>query len=330
MKITQIMKRGTAVLLTAALTLSALPGIAILQTAQTAKAAGYGINNPTTDSDGVTTWDCVYFGNYYQSSETAKEPIKWRVLSVNGDDAFLLADQNLDCKPYNETYTSVTWETCTLRSWLNGYGEAGNINGKDYSGDNFIDVAFNQTEQSAIRTTSVINEDNPSFGTSGGNTTQDKIYLLSITEASNASYGFHATFGTASETRYSKNTDYAKAQGAYTSSSSSASYAGNGWWWLRSPALGADGASFVDDYGSDDYDTGNVDHDFNAVRPALHLNLSSSVWRGAGQVSSSGGSNTTGGSGGERLPRLLGRVTGGWNVLPTVPWKPAVWSGFQR
>lgn len=284
------MKRGTAVLLTAALTLSVLPGSSILQTAQPAQAAGYGISNPTTDSDGVTTWDCVYFGNYYQSSETAKEPIKWRVLSVNGDDAFLLADQNLDGKPYNETYTSVTWETCTLRSWLNGYGAGSNVDGKDYSGDNFLDAAFSQTEQSAIRTTSVINEDNPTYGTEGGNTTQDKIYLLSIAEASNASYGFQATFDTESETRVATNT-------AHTASYSYMNSTGNtDWWCLRSPGHFANHASSVSYGGSGSYNGWDVNDYINAVRPALHLNLSSDLWRGAGQVTSAGG------GGGETTP----------------------------
>ena len=45
--------------------------------------SSYGLSNPTI-SNGVTTWDCIYFGNYYQSNSSTKEPIKWRVLSING------------------------------------------------------------------------------------------------------------------------------------------------------------------------------------------------------------------------------------------------------
>ncbi|MDD5948738.1 MAG: DUF6273 domain-containing protein, partial [Lachnospiraceae bacterium] len=102
------------------------------------------LSNPRTDSNGVVTWDCVYFGNYPQSDATGqtKEPIKWRVLSVNGNDAFLVADQNLDGQQYNTTNTDTTWETCTMRSWLNGYDSSSNTNGVDFSSDNFIDRAF--------------------------------------------------------------------------------------------------------------------------------------------------------------------------------------------
>lgn len=38
----------------------------LVTTAKAAKAADYGLSNPRTNSDGVTTWDCVYFGNYWQ------------------------------------------------------------------------------------------------------------------------------------------------------------------------------------------------------------------------------------------------------------------------
>lgn len=262
-------------------------------------AAGYGISNPRTDSSGVTTWDCIWFGNYWQSNETTKEPIKWRVLSVNGDDAFLLADQNLDCQPYNTEYTNVTWETCTLRTWLNS---------------TFYQNAFSAAEQSAIRTTTVVNEDNPTYGTEGGNNTQDKVYLLSIAEASNAAYGFNSEFYEESETRYAKNTEYAKKQGASTSTSDS--YAGNGWWWLRSPGNSSSRAAHVNGSGSgSDYGL-YVDYDPNAVRPALHINLKassdaiSSTWSKAGTVSSAGGST--------------GGATAGPTLTPTFPTeKPA-------
>ena len=121
--------------------------------------SSYGLSNPTI-SNGVTTWDCIYFGNYYQSNSSTKEPIKWRVLSVNGNDAFLLADQNLDAKPYNEEDTDVTWATCTLRTWLN---------------DAFLNTAFTSAEQAAIKNTTVVNDDNPYYGTEGGENTTDKV-----------------------------------------------------------------------------------------------------------------------------------------------------------
>lgn len=63
----------------------------------------YGISNPDVKiptiglKKAVTTWDCIYFGNYWQNDTNGdgvadqndnKEPIKWRVLQISGNDAF--------------------------------------------------------------------------------------------------------------------------------------------------------------------------------------------------------------------------------------------------
>ena len=273
-------KRSLALLLISAL----LAGILPLSGSAPVQAAGYGLNNPTTDANGVTTWDCIWFGNYWQEDTNGdgkadkndqKTPIKWRVLAVEGDDAFLLADKNLDCQKYNNTYTGVTWETCTMRSWLNGYSD-----------NNFQNEAFSAAEQSAIKATNV--NDNPSYGTEGGNDTKDKVYLLSIDEVTNPEYGFNSSRSDYAESRRALNTAFAKEQGAWTSTSEE--YAGNGYWWLRSPGYTSSSASYVHYNGgvyTDGYDVGGRGH---AARPALHLNLSSaSSWSYAGTVTSEGG-----------------------------------------
>ena len=263
----------TAVILSFVLIVSAILGQFPANTRVKAETEGYGISNPRIDSNGVTTWDCIWFGNYWQSNETEKEPIKWRVLSVDGDDAFLLADQNLDCQRYNKELESVTWETCTLRAWLN---------------NDFYRDAFSEEEQEAVRTTAVVNnEDNPVYGIKGGDNTQDKVYLLSIAEVGNVAYGFSSKLNEGSKIRYAKNTGYAKKQGAYTDTI--ASRAGNGWWWLRSPGYNSSNAAYVNTNGyGDDYGI-YVNYGSCAVRPALHINLSSTVWEKAGKVNSLGG-----------------------------------------
>ena len=246
-----------------------------------AKAA-VSLQNPTTDGNGVTTWDCIYFGNYWQNDTNGdgkadqndkKQPIKWRVLSVNGNDAFLLADQNLDAKPYNEEYTDVTWATCTLRTWLN---------------DTFLNTAFTSAEQAAIKNTTVVNDDNPYYDTEGGVNTTDKVYLLSIAEASNTAYGFNGEFRTESETRVATNTAYVAGKDGMSAVDG---------WWLRSPGDNSFYASNVGDYGYDGYgySFGHVVYSVrDAVRPALHLNLSSStLWSYAGKVTSEGGGGSS-------------------------------------
>ncbi len=55
------------------------------------------LKNPTTDSKGITTWGCIWFGNYWKEDTNGdgkadekgeKTPVKWRVLSAEGDDVF--------------------------------------------------------------------------------------------------------------------------------------------------------------------------------------------------------------------------------------------------
>lgn len=228
-----------------------------------------GISAPTKDSQGATTWDCVYLGNW-KKAEWKKEPVEWRVLSVNGDDAFLLADKCLDGKPYHTEYERVTWEECSLRKWLNA---------------DFYNEAFSSSEQAAILETAVVNGNNPD-DVEGGNDTTDRIYLLSVNEVCNADYGFVSMPDTYTKTRTAQNTDYAKCHNAENSPN------GLGSWRLRSPATECI-AAFVDEGGyancfgiSAGWYNGASSDPGSAVRPALHLDLSSSLWSKSGKVSS--------------------------------------------
>lgn len=207
------------------------------------------------------------------------EPIKWRVLHTDGNQALLLSDLSLDDKEYHRGYESVTWETSTLRSWLNGYGAGSNKRSMDYSRKNFISSAFTDSEQAAIVNTSLENADNITYNTEGGNDTTDRIFLLSETEVWNTdkaeSYGFVKDRETSDEARDCQRSTYARAMGA----------CGN--WWLRSPGeaentvLGVYGGGCVYEYGT------HVNYSDHGVRPVLNLNLSfSNLYTYAGTLCS--------------------------------------------
>ncbi len=204
------------------------------------------------------------------------ERIKWRVLQNNGTDLFVMADMALDCKCYNDEYVDVTWETSTLRKWLN---------------DSFLKTAFSNAEQGAILNTTVVNDDNAEYGTEGGNNTTDKVYLLSIAEATSESYGFCNDYSTYSVSRRLTTSDYANARGAWQD------YAGNTWWWLRSPGYDSDNAAEVYSHGYVDRFGINVNNNLDGVATALHLNLSSDLWYVADDGTSGAGGSAGGGSG---------------------------------
>lgn len=178
---------------------------------------------------------------YNWGSDTVRyfryEPIKWRVLQVDGKDAFLLADKALDAQQYNIKEDVITWEKSTVRSWLNGYDKSANSYGKDYTRFNFINSAFTSSERSVIKTTDVVNDNNRNYGTTGGNNTSDKVFFLSEKEVCNSdiafSYGFRGSETMYDEGRRCKSSTFAKAM--YTYSRIDAPYAGNCFWRLRSP-----------------------------------------------------------------------------------------------
>ncbi|MCI9596283.1 MAG: hypothetical protein HFE75_03095 [Firmicutes bacterium] len=242
-------------------------------------------SNPRIADDGIVTWDCVWFGHYPQSSDGSsgykEEKIKWRVLSVNGDEALLLADKGLDAKPYNVSGKSATWETCTIRSWLNGYGSDFNKDARDYTGDNFSSKAFIPAERAAIKEKTIQNPNNPYYNTDGGNDTKDKVFCLSVDEVTEPAYGFPSGWNVYSKTREAVNAEYVKSQG-------STEYKGDSCWGLRSPGSNSARAARVSSSGFVDFFGDGSSGDSYAVRPALYLNLKSDSWSDAGTVSSDG------------------------------------------
>lgn len=201
------------------------------------------------------------------------EPIKWKILTRSNGKALVLADLILDSQDYepndsNSIYShnggsgyANNYELSHIRAWLN---------------DNFYNTAFNATEQTLIDTTTVDNSVSSTGYSSNSyecSNTQDKIFLLSYSEATNSSYGFSSDVD-----RQAKGSDYAKAQGLGVYRHSGGSYDGNSGWWHRSPwnVQGNALRSGVDYRGSI-YDSANsgggVASTGKGVRPACWIKL---------------------------------------------------------
>ncbi len=217
-----------------------------------------------TSSKKTKAGDYVTFGWYPQTAEgNDQTPIEWLVLEVQGTKALLLSRYGLDLKPYNTEYTDITWEKCTLRTWLNG---------------EFLNKAFSSTEQKAILTTAVDNSSSQGYSgwsASGGNNTKDKIFLLSYGEA-NKYLGVTREDISNKKSRTSP-TAYAQQAGAWTNGSyKTADGKAAGWWWLRSPGYYQYSAAFV--YTDGSLYNRYVNLDYAVVRPALWINLDSGIF----------------------------------------------------
>ena len=284
-------KKLLALMLVAALVLGGGNGGAIQA------AEDYEVKDPVNtmaDGTGITTWDCVYFGNYIQkdtngdgkvTDEDEKQPIKWRVLSVEEDGtALLLADKLLDMQPFDKN-GKIDWEACTLRTWLNS---------------TFLNAAFTEAEQEAIAETELETE--------SAATVTDNIYLLSLEEVSNPEYGFHPSSDCESNTRKAEGTDLSVF---------------NNIWWLRTPHK-TNGVSvcWIDSEGKNTQNSFFTDASI-WIRPALRLKLSDRAhWSYAGTTASEElevtVENPTAGS------LFSGTVRGSENIDPdrsTVSWQ---------
>ena len=207
--------------------------------------------------------DIVYFGRYPQTAKGMDQtPIEWIVLRVRGGKALVISRYGLDVKRYNTEEAAVTWETCSLRAWLNS---------------DFLNAAFTPEEQAAISVTCVDNSAAQGYGewkTKGGKDTQDRVFLLSCAEA-------NRYFGVITRDKNTKAsiqpTAYAIRQGAYTRKDIKTENGSAGWWWLRSPGNSQRDAAVVYLAGTLSYDS--VSRGIGCVRPAMWINLESEIYR---------------------------------------------------
>ncbi|HCJ42138.1 DUF6273 domain-containing protein [uncultured Ruminococcus sp.] len=147
----------------------------------------------------------------------------WYVIDKRDDGVTLLMKDNLMNKAYNDSSANVTWEACTLRTFLN---------------DEFYN-SFSDDDKAKIALTHNTNPNNPEGDSiSGGNDTDDYIYLLSIDEANALDNSIRAN---------------------------------GSWWWLRSPGIYSFVAALVDGDGSVITLGGVVDDTERGVRPVLNL-----------------------------------------------------------
>lgn len=139
-------------------------------------------------------------------------PLKWEVLSEEGNNQILICQDIIDCAPYNVSDVDVYWAISSIKTFLN---------------DDFYNFAFNSNEQNKIITSTVINDDNSDYNSYGGDDTNDKVYLLSLDEANDEN------FFVSDSARMTVGSDFAKLRGLQVNQEFN--YFGNSPWWLRSP-----------------------------------------------------------------------------------------------
>ena len=195
--------------------------------------------------------ETVLFGSYEQDGDAAngKEPIEWLVLARDGDKALLLSKYALDHQSFMPFYEPVTepftWESCSLRQWLNS---------------TFLNAAFSAEEQRRLLTTAVITAPGGRKGSENPFTTEDRVFLLSDTEV----YAYFSSEA-ATVTDY---TAYALSEDPWAGNATAPAPA---IWWLRT----TDGGNHPDSvYTRGGVGEGARSYEGEYVRPAIWVDMS--------------------------------------------------------
>ena len=198
--------------------------------------------------------EMIRFGRYVQKKDPAAvpEPIEWIVLETDGKTAKLISRYGLTAKAFHkDDYWPVTWESCTLRAWLNS---------------EFLNAAFTDEEQQRLVCVTVEAEYGRTYTET--NDTLDKVFLLNDEEAKK--------YFISDAERICIPTEKAISEGAYVRKDR-----GPGcWWWLRTPSISMDNFVYVvntdGSFDDDGFPVGTFteNDDANiAVRPVIVLDL---------------------------------------------------------
>lgn len=183
----------------------------------------------------VDVGDTIQFGDYHGANQ-------WIILEKTGNKILVISKYCLDRQPYNTTVDDVTWETCSLRQWLNS---------------TYLNEAFSEAEQAKIASTTISTPSNMDW--TGQVDTTDKVFLLSIDEAE----------------KYFETDNARRAEATAYVIENGPDYTQSTWnWWLRSPGQYEDFAMYVSSAGTIDERGSYVDMSiYFTVRPAMWINL---------------------------------------------------------
>lgn len=176
-----------------------------------------------TRQAGVSSLSTMTFGD-----------IQWYILDIKHGNRLLLMKSIQEIRPYCNTCRPVTWEDSDIRAYLNG---------------EFIEEHFSAQEQARMITTHNENRSNSKYGISGGNVTDDRVFLLSIDECELYLGGFKDLITASTETGEKM------------------------WWHLRTPGEAVEVNACVDAKGMIDYHgmSDSLEIPKGGVRPALWI-----------------------------------------------------------
>lgn len=144
------------------------------------------------------------------------EPVKWWIIKETSASYTVVTDKLIDCKPFHNALTSVTWDTSALKIWTN---------------TEFFNKCFNEKEAKLITEHTTPASWNYYYEFTSGKATKDKVGIIPAPSLSDATHIFKDHDSAESKAlRKAMVTDYAGYQGAFTDED------GYGKWWTATAA----------------------------------------------------------------------------------------------
>ena len=199
----------------------------------------------------------IELGRYEQDGDKSNgaEPIEWIVLAEEDNEALIVSVLGLDTLPYEDSRSSVDWENCSARVWLE---------------DTFYENAFTDEEKRSIAEKEIVQHKNKGYPYSDqGNNTIDHVFLLSAEE-----YIGYLYDNVAIDAQYREGIPSAyvlqKGIDKYEY------YKGDRcWWWLRTSSAYNEKACFVAAMGPSEVYVGYPINKLGGmIRPAMWITLS--------------------------------------------------------
>lgn len=153
---------------------------------------------------------------YSIGSQLSFSNYQWRILDIKDQVALVISEDIIGQEVYNKAPGDVTWETSAIRAYLN---------------DEFYH-RLTDADRSRIKPVLNKNEDNPWYGSKGGEDTLDYIFLLSIEEVvcyyfGDSRYNLENPSPKQKYWFQKKDQNNVKRRATFQDKS--------WWWWLRSP-----------------------------------------------------------------------------------------------
>ena len=199
--------------------------------------------------------DEFYLGEFEQDNVrfNGPEALEWVVLKQVDGKTLVTTKYNIDSRHASEEKGAVTWENCTLRTWMN---------------DEFYNSAFSDEEKAAILEETIDNSDD-NFWTNAdsGEGTTDRVFAISyaeyidILEETLCDFRFFAA----------KPTKYCHAAGADTGAFETSIY------WMRTSGKDERNFMVMDREGFARFIGWDAGHGHVCVRPCMWLDSSAQV-----------------------------------------------------